>query len=100
MRVDAFRDDPAMPSLKRLATGIALALMLTWAGAASACPNCKEAVASQETRPVRELGEPTTFMKHGYNYSVLFMMAMPFLLLGTGAFAVVRAVKRGSLPEM
>jgi hypothetical protein len=38
-------------------------------------------------------------MKNGYNWSVLFMMAMPFALLGTGAFMVARAVKRGSMPE-
>ncbi|WP_422929380.1 hypothetical protein [Singulisphaera sp. PoT] len=59
---------------------------------ASACPNCKEAVAAQPA----EAGE----IKDGYNWSVLFMMAMPFALLGTGSFMVVRAVKRGAIPEM
>ena len=39
-------------------------------------------------------------MKNGYNWSVLFMMAMPFTLLGTGALMVARAVKQGTLPEM
>jgi hypothetical protein len=76
-----------------------LALAL-WAGReAAACPNCKEAVAAQDD--VAALGgPPSTFMKNGYNWSVLFMMAMPFTLLGTGAFLVVRAVKRGALPEL
>jgi len=59
---------------------------------ASACPNCKEAVAAQPS----EVGT----MKNGYNWSVLFMMAMPFALLGTGGFMVARAVKNGALPEM
>jgi hypothetical protein len=39
-------------------------------------------------------------MANGYNWSVLFMLAVPFSLLGTGALVVHRAVKRGVLPEM
>lgn len=57
-----------------------------------ACPNCKEAVAAQPNE--------VATMKNGYNWSVLFMVAMPFTLFGTGAFMVARAVKRGTLPEM
>ena len=59
---------------------------------ASACPNCKEAVAAQP--------EEVAQMKNGYNYSVLFMIAMPFSLLSLGSFMVVRAAKRGALPEL
>jgi len=76
----------------------ALVLALGVAGQVSACPLCKEAVAAQDDAASRG-GQPTTFMKNGYNWSVLFMMAMPFALLGTGAFMVARAVKRGSMPE-
>jgi hypothetical protein len=70
-----------------------LALVLTagLASPAAACPNCKEAVAAQPSE--------VASMARGYNYSVLFMVAMPFTLLGTGAFVVARAVKRGALPE-
>ena len=57
-----------------------------------ACPNCKEAVAAQPSEVEN--------MARGYNYSVLLMLGMPFTLLGTGLFAVARAVKRGALPEM
>lgn len=64
-----------------------------------ACPLCKEAVAAQDDMNAVG-GKPTTFMKNGYNYSVLFMMAMPFVLLGTGTFLFARAVKKGSLPEL
>ena len=67
----------------------ALVFALGLAGQASACPNCKEAVAAQP--------EEVAQMKNGYNYSVLFMMAMPFSLLGVGSFMVARAVKRGLL---
>lgn len=67
-------------------------LVLGLAGEVAACPNCKEAVAAQPSE--------VAAMKNGYNWSVLFMMAMPFTLLGTGALMVARAVKRGTLPEM
>ena len=39
-------------------------------------------------------------MARGYNWSVLLMLVMPFTMLGTGAFVVVRASRRGILPEM
>jgi hypothetical protein len=71
---------------------LSIALLLGVAGEVSACPNCKDAVAAQPAEVAR--------MKNGYNWSVLFMMAMPFTLLGTGVFMVTRAVKRGVLPEM
>ena len=56
-----------------------------------ACPNCKEAV-SLQSGDAQNLAD-------GYNWSVMFMLAVPFSMLGTGAFVVHRAVKRGSLPE-
>lgn len=59
---------------------------------ATACPNCKEAVSLQE-------GEAAS-QADGYNWSVMFMLVVPFSLMGTGAFAIHRAVKRGSLPEL
>jgi hypothetical protein len=80
--------------MKKTVLLIALALgdLLLPAGVASACPNCKEAMAEQKGDAAR--------LKDGYYYSILLMMAMPFALLGTGAFFVVRAVKRGALPPM
>jgi hypothetical protein len=73
---------------------LALVTTLTlwpWADA-RACPNCKEAVAAQPSEVLHKGA--------GYNWSVLFMVAMPFALLGTGGLMVARAVKQGSLPEM
>jgi hypothetical protein len=78
--------------MRRFVPILAILLALGLAGQASACPNCKEAVAAQPAEDA--------VMKHGYNYSVLFMMAMPFSILSIGSFMVVRAVKRGALPEM
>ncbi len=39
-------------------------------------------------------------MSPGYNWSVVFMLTVPFSLMGTGVFMIHRAVKRGMLPEM
>ncbi len=68
------------------------ALVLLLSASAWACPNCKEAVANQDGDAMR--------LANGYNHSILFMMAMPFALLGTGAFLIARAVKSGALPEL
>lgn len=59
---------------------------------ARACPNCKEAVSvgSGEAADVAS----------GYNWSILFMIAVPFSMMGTGALAICRAAKRGALPEL
>ncbi len=78
------------PRLSALVLSTALAVSL--AGPAHACPNCKEAVAGQ--------GGDSSGAAQGFNWSVLFMMCMPFTLLGTGALMVVRAAKRGGFPEL
>jgi len=70
----------------------ALLLTAMLATAAPACPNCKEAVAAQPGGEGQRLAD-------GYAKSIYLMIGMPMLLLGTGAFVVARAVKRGSLPE-
>ena len=83
-----------MRSHSRLTAALALCLLASPAlsGRAAACPNCKEAVSAQ---PSEMAG-----IARGYNYSVLFMVSMPFMMLGTGAFMVARAAKRGALPEL
>ena len=67
-------------------------LAFATAGRVDACPNCKEAVAAQPADVAR--------MANGYNWSVMFMISVPFTLFGAGAFAVRRAVKLGMLPEL
>ena len=71
---------------------LAFGLLLGAGGFASACPNCKEAVSVQPA--------DVASTAQGYNWSIMLMMSMPFMLLGTGAFFVARAVKRGAIPEM
>jgi hypothetical protein len=59
---------------------------------AMACPNCKEAVSLQ--------GSEVANVASGYNWSVIFMLVVPFSILGTGAFLVRRASRQGLLPEL
>jgi hypothetical protein len=74
--------------------GFVLALLIGLSGVsqALACPNCKEAVSSSESEAANA--------SMGYNWSVVFMLFVPFSMLGTGMLIVRRAVKRGMLPEM
>jgi hypothetical protein len=75
-----------------LGSAIAAAISFLSVVEARACPNCKEAVSASEGQ--------VASMSSGYNWSVVFMLVVPFSMLGTGAFMVRRAVKRGLLPEM
>lgn len=81
-----------MRPLKRTLATAALLACLGQGGVAIGCPNCKEALANQTGDAAK--------LKDGYYHSILLMMGMPFALLGTGTFFVVRAVKKGWLPEM
>jgi hypothetical protein len=65
---------------------IALALVLVFASVASACPNCKEALAANDP-------EQSGIVK-GYFYSILFMMGMPFAFLGCFSAYMYRQVLR------
>jgi hypothetical protein len=76
----------------RIIPWLALILILGLASEVLACPNCKEAVASQDGDALR--------LANGYSWSILLMIGMPFTLLGTGMMMIVRAVKRGALPEL
>jgi hypothetical protein len=71
---------------------LALILVFGLAGDALGCPNCKEAVANQDGDALR--------LANGYSWSIILMIAMPFSLLATGMMMIVRAVKRGALPEL
>jgi hypothetical protein len=55
------------------------------ASVASACPSCQAALASDGSQ-----GD----LARGIYYSILFMMSMPFAIVGTFAGFAYRAVKR------
>ncbi len=69
----------------------ALLLVIGFATVASACPTCKFSVAEYD---------PTNGgMAAGYFYSILFMMAMPFVLLGSFSGCAYLAVRRARVEK-
>jgi hypothetical protein len=81
-----------LPKFIVIAIIVAMCVFGPLRGRARACPNCKEAVSLQP-------GESAAGA-YAYNWSILLFLAVPFSLLGTGAFLVHRAAKRGRLPEL
>lgn len=63
------------PSRHHLSLAAMLVAVLSIAATAQACPACKQALASTENAAA---GNPI----QGFMWSILFMMSMPFLLLG------------------
>ncbi|MBX7106039.1 MAG: hypothetical protein K1X57_18295 [Gemmataceae bacterium] len=66
---------------------MAFILIVAFAPVALACPNCKEAVAASgdqtgEDDPLREA--------RAYNSSILFMLAVPYSMLGAGGIVGYR----------
>ena len=53
---------------------VAVLVVGTLAAVAQACPTCKDAIAGEDPHHQN--------MVQGYFYSILFMMSMPFLLIG------------------
>lgn len=65
---------------------LVLVVVLCLAGDAWACPTCKDGIAENDPG--------SQAMAAGYFYSILFMMAMPFLIIGTfGSFAYLSVRK-------
>jgi hypothetical protein len=67
----------------RLAAFACLLLTLGSATVAEACPSCQQALANGQGDLAR-----------GIYYSVLFMMAMPFAIVGSFGFMAYRAIKK------
>lgn len=68
-------------------------LLLASSSEASACPNCSKALADQEQGQAGDVAS-------GFSRSILLMIAVPFSLFGIGTFAVVRAARRGGIPQL
>lgn len=64
---------------------IACVVFVATSGVASACPSCQAALAGDP-----EHGD----LARGIYYSILFMMSMPFAIVGSFGFLAYRAVKR------
>jgi hypothetical protein len=69
---------------------IALALLLVGliASVAGACPTCKEGLAQTDPH-----GQS---IAAGYYYSIIFMMAMPFAILGTFGSLAYLSIRRAA----
>jgi hypothetical protein len=83
MRVQ-YRYEPAI--VRWLLIALVLALILMIASVAAACPTCKEGLAQTDPQ-----GDSVAA---GYYYSILFMMAMPFAILGTFGSLAYLSVRR------
>ncbi len=68
-----------------LTTAACLMLILGAASVASACPSCQAALGNDESQ-----GD----LARGIYYSILFMMSMPFAIVGTFGGLAYRAIKR------
>jgi hypothetical protein len=84
--------DLMRPSIRAVLVWTALAAPALAPAPAVACPSCKEAVAAQ--------GGDAARLSNGYSSSILLMIAMPLALMGTGAFVIARAARRGALPPL
>ena len=72
---------------------IALCVMLIVVQLAQACPTCKDGIAENDPQQAA--------LVKGYFYSILFMMAMPFVILGTfGSFAYLSIRKAQAANEV
>jgi hypothetical protein len=89
MRVQ-YRYEPAFVRWALIALAIVLVLLI--ATVAGACPTCKEGLAQNDPQ-----GES---MAAGYYYSILFMMAMPFAVLGTFGSLAYLSIRRARSQQL
>jgi hypothetical protein len=72
-------------TVKLLGALVCLTLVLGATSLATACPSCQSALGNDSSQ-----GD----LARGIYYSILFMMAMPFAIVGTFGGLAYRAVKR------
>lgn len=72
-------------TVKLLGALVCLTLVLGATSVATACPSCQSALGNDSSQ-----GD----LARGIYYSILFMMAMPFAIVGTFGGLAYRAVKR------
>ena len=70
----------------RLLPALLFLLVCLVASEVGACPTCKQGLA--------ENGPAAQAMATGYFYSILFMMSMPFLILGTFGSCAYWSIRR------
>lgn len=65
---------------------LVVAIVLVAAGDAMACPTCKDGLAENDAASQAQA--------RGFFYSILFMMAMPFVIIGTFGGAAYYSIRR------
>ncbi len=70
---------------------VAVLATVLLANVASACPTCKEGVDANDPHHQG--------LALGFYYSILFMMSMPYILLGTLGFVAYNSVKKAKLSQ-
>lgn len=81
------RSTIAIQVLRRTAVALAVvSAMLLIVPLAEACPNCKDGLSENSTEQAQ--------LVQGYFWSILFMMSMPFLILGTFSSCMYVSVRR------
>ena len=73
-----------------VARAVVLALLLAMAGAAEACPGCKDSVSDAA---LSADGGPTPGLPSGFNYSIYVMLAGLFSVMGLVASIVVKGIR-------
>ena len=88
--------DPRPGSLGPRPALFAAAFAVAWAllglGVASACPMCKEAIRTNSTGGGADLAS-------GINYSIYFMVSVPYIVFGALGFTLYRLSLKGRPPE-
>jgi hypothetical protein len=81
------------PAIVRLmCAALVVALVVLMAGVASACPTCKDGVAQNDPQ-----GQS---IAAGYYYSILFMMSMPYIVLGTFGSLAYLSIRRARQAQL
>ena len=68
---------------------LVIALVLMWASVAAACPTCKDGLAQNDPH-----GKA---IAAGFYYSILFMMTMPYIVLGTVGSLAYLSIRRARM---
>ena len=69
-----------------IVAAIVVAMVLLIASVAAACPTCKEGLAQNDPQ-----GQS---LAAGYYYSIIFMMSMPYVVLGTFGSVAYYSIRR------
>ena len=85
---------PALSPVRALlAPALALALLLAMAGAAEACPGCKDSVSDTSLSADGGPGGPMPGLPSGFNYSIYVMLVGLFSVMGLVAGVVVKGIR-------